>query len=229
MFKPYKLLAFMAAMCLPLPLLAAGSATLQSEDETLEMAWLDAQTVRIDFDLEGQDGYLIVRDGKTYMVNPDAPAGMPAVMEISGMLEALMDSSDDDELFSTMMSSEVKSIQKTGDKETIAGIDGEVYELTMEDGDGETETVQTVFTSDPLVMEMTDAFFAFSAGTVGAAVTDKYKQALPAKQYGLLRVDDNIKLKSIRADTLDAAAFELPSAPVDMSSMMKQLLESIQE
>src|SRR5690606_5864175 len=70
----------------PLCAWAAGTATITTGGESNTMAWLNSNTIR--FDMPSTDGsYMISRDGKVYMVSPEAAGGMPPVMEIGGMMQ----------------------------------------------------------------------------------------------------------------------------------------------
>src|SRR5690606_15231623 len=69
----------------PLCAWAAGTATIATNGESNTMAWLDSNTIRFDMST-ADDGYMISRDGKAYVVYPDEAAGMPPVVEIGDMM-----------------------------------------------------------------------------------------------------------------------------------------------
>ncbi|TEA79326.1 hypothetical protein [Allopusillimonas ginsengisoli] len=212
----------------PLCAWAAGTATITTDGESNTMSWLNSNTIR--FDMPSTDGsYMIARDGKAYMVSTEAAGGMPPVMEIGGMMQGFGEMANSEEGGkASPLAMRITSIEATGKKETVAGLDGDVYELTSTDNKGKSQTVQAVFTSDPLAVEMTAAYLALSEAMVGAERVAEFKNALPKDKRGLLRMGDDMVVQSI-ADTPPApAAFELPAKPVNMGDMMKQLMKQSQ-
>ncbi|AEC18719.1 secreted protein [Pusillimonas sp. T7-7] len=212
----------------PLCAWAAGTATIATDGESNTMSWLDSNTIR--FDMPSTDGgYMISRDGKAYVVYPDAAGGMPPVIEIGNMMQGFAEVANSDEGGKTSpLAMRITSIKATGKKETVAGIDGDVYELTTADKQGKSQTTQAVFTADPLVVEMTAAYLAMSKAMVGAEMIAEFTNALPNNKRGLLRLGDDMVVQSIAADTPAASAFELPAKPVNMHDMMKQLMKQSQ-
>lgn len=218
-------LVLASALFIPLPLLAAGTATLLTDNESSKLAWVDQQTVRMD--VPADNGYMVLRDSKVYMVNPNASDGMPTVMEVGGMIQgmaAAMGESDNSPL-----SQQVESIEATGKTEVVAGITGDVYDVTIKDGKGNIENKQMVLTSDPLVVEMTEAFFGLTGTMVGVERISEFSNALPDKNRGLLRVGDEMVLQSISSDAPAANTFELPAKPTDMGSMMQDLMKQLEQ
>lgn len=212
----------------PLSAWAAGTATIETSGDSNTMAWLDQHTIR--FDMPSTDGsYMISRDGKAYMVNTDASGGMPPVMEIGGMMQGFAEMANSEEGGkASPLAMRITSIKAIGKKETVAGIDGDVYELTSTDKQGKSQVVQAVFTDDPLVVEMTAAYLALSEAMVGAKTVGEFKNALPKGKRGLLRMGEDMVVQSIAANSPAASAFELPAKPVSMGDMMKQFMKQSQ-
>lgn len=226
----HRSLAALAAALLialvPFSVWAAGTATIQTGSDRSTMAWLDNSTVR--FDPPAAEGsYLISRDGKTYMVNPKASGAMPPVMEIGGMMQGLTDMSKGND--ASPLTMHIESVKATGKAQTVAGIKGEVYELTTTDSKGKRKTMEAVLTGDPLVVEMTTAYLAFSEPMIGVKKTAEFKNALPKGKQGLLRVGDDMVVQSISNKKLATSAFELPAKPTDMNDMMKGLMKQLQQ
>lgn len=219
-------LALALSLLVPQPLLAAGTATMANGHEIHELAWLGPQTVRVDMSTEA--GYMVLRDGKTYLVNPQATGGMPPVMEVGDMMQGLAETlADDDDLdaATSPLSQRVESVTRTGRTETVAGIKGDVYEVTFVNGKGETESRPVVLTDDPLASEMTEAYFALTASMIGTQRIADFTDALPKDRRGLLRVGDDLVVQGISEDAPAADAFELPAEPMNMGDMMKELLK----
>lgn len=223
-------LALAALALTPLPLLAAGSATIKSGAEISEISWLDTQTVRMDLAAEG--GYMVLREGKIYMVYTDPEGGMPPVMEVGDMMQGLVEAlANDDDMndSASPLSQRTASVEKTGKTETVAGIKGDVYDVAFVDGKGETSHQTVVLTSDALVTEMTTAYFAVSGAMMGSERVAEFTDALPRKQRGLLRMGDDMVLQAISKEAPTANAFELPAEPVNFGDMMKGLMEQSQQ
>lgn len=223
-------LALALAALMPLPLQAAGSASLDNGDEVSELQWQDAQTVRID--MSGQAGYMLLRDGKVYMVNPAADGGMPPVMEVGAMMQDMADAFGDDDaqaLSDDGVPRNIESVQNLGKTETVAGIRGHVHEIISTDKNGAPQSTEAVLSSDPLAAEMTDAWFAMVTGLLGPEQMTEFKEALPERRRGLLRVGDSMTVRAIRQDPPPASAFELPAEPVDFGQMMNQIMKKMQE
>jgi len=221
------LAASLAALAFtPLAALAAGSASVNYGGESGQIYWQDKGTVRVDMAPAAGEGYALLKDSKVYMVNPDAPQGMPQVMEVGDMfqLAAGFINEDDDDLLKDL-GENIQSIRKTGAHETIAGIQGEVYEITMQDETGNIETEQLVLTDDPAVIELSEAFLGFTGSMIGADYMNPLKTALPKGKHGLLRIGDGMIVESLDRNTPAASIFELPSEPVNFGGMMKQLME----
>lgn len=212
----------------PLCAWAAGTATIETDGEANTMAWLNSHTIRLDMP-STDGGYMISRDGKTYIVSPDATAGMPPVMEIGGIMQGFADVVNSSEGGkASPLAMRITSIKATGQGETVAGIDGDVYEVTTTDKQGKSKTVQAVFTDDPLAVEMTAAYLSWSETMVGASMIAEFTGALPKGKRGLLRMGDDMVVQSITANPPAASAFELPAKPVNMGDMMKQLMKQAQ-
>lgn len=215
--------------CAPAWALAAGSATLDSGGgDTSRLHWQDAQTVRMD--MADGEGHMVLRQGKLYMVNPQAGSGMPPVLEIGAMMQGFaqaFDAGDGDQAVAQALSSRVQSVKQTGQTETVAGIQGEVHEVVFVDSQGKTDQVQAVFTSDAQVVEMTAAYLAFTGAMIGPERVADFSQAMPKGQRGLLRLGDDLRVQSISGQGPDAGLFELPAAPVSMGDMMKGLVQQI--
>ena len=217
-------LALALTVLTPLPLLAAGSATIKNGDDVSRMSWQDPQTVRTDTATE--DAYMVLRDGKTYLVSTQIDSGMPPVMEVGDMVQGLADALDEDGALTSpsARTPRIESVRKTGRTETVAGIQGDVYDVTLVDDQGETSHQSMVLTSDALATEMTAAYFAISGSIVGTERVAEFTDALPARQRGLLRLGDDIVVQAISSAAPAADTFELPAEPVNFGDLMKELM-----
>lgn len=197
----------------------AAMAQMAQEDEwagDTTVQWLDEGTMRMSFGSAEEDGYMLVRDGQTYNVMREGGEWM--VLEVGDMMKGLVAAIQEDE--PELQTGSVK-LKKAGGSETVAGIKGDRYTVTMVDGNGKEETGELVLTSDPLVTEFTRAQTSF----VQIEGSEKLFDAMPKGQRGILRWDGNFELVSISSDAPDASLFELPAEPQSMADMMRQLMQ----
>ena len=143
------------------------------------------------------------------------------------MIQGFADMAEGDE--TSVLNMRIKSVKATGDTQTVAGIKGEVYTLTAIDKKGQRKTMEAVFTSDPLVVEMTTAYLAFSESMIGAKNMSEFKNAFPKDKQGLLRLGDDMVVQSISNKKPAASTFELPAKPTNMNDMMKGLMKQLQQ
>lgn len=202
------ILIFLAA---PVAAFASGTATVQSGSEhqrktTLE--WRDVHTLRMQ--QAGEQQYVLLRDGKTYMVM--SRGGKPMVIDVSSMKSMMNASGKDKGILSG-------SFKPTGKTETVAGIKGHVYHATWTDAAGQHKG-DAVLTSDRRAVELTQAYMtlidAFSAENDAAA-----KLHLPKSEPGLLRLGNDFRILSISDKTPPSKDFELPAKPTSLADMMK--------
>ncbi len=210
--------AVLLAALLPLPALAGGTATVQSGQEVTRVSWQAGGAIRIN-DADDAD-YMLVRDGKAYAVTMED--GQPQVMELGGMMKAFADAAQQSGQ-AQALPDKVDSVVATGKSETVAGIRGQVYQVTITDKAGKTKTEEAVLTSDPLVVEMTRTYLNSFHAMFGSDVADKLSAALPKDQPGILRMGTDLALKSISGVEPPAAQFELPAEPISMEQLMKGL------
>ncbi|ART80381.1 hypothetical protein [Oceanisphaera avium] len=224
----------LAALSLLLPTLAlaGGKATLVTTDQPMQMegqargpstmtlTWRDAKTLRMDVSEAGGGTYLIMRDGKTYSVSQNN--GQPIVMDMSamgGLVKSMLPKGGDrDHPFGS-----IDSIKDTNTKETVAGIEGKVYQMQWTDPDGSKQAGEAVLTDDPVVVEMTHAYLGAMSAMVGDEYTRVYQDAMPKDNKGLLKVGEQFYVESISSAEPPASSFELPAEPMDMRNLMEQM------
>lgn len=210
--------------------LAGGSATFQSSpagqaDTNLTFRWQDSHTVRMD--THGQSSYMLVRDGKAYSVTN--AGGQPMVMDLSSLGKMAGQGGQSSPTLAQAQS--VSEWEATGREETVAGIEGEIYQITWTDHRGKTRTDQAVLSDDDRVVAMSRAFNAF-AGTMGAIAGDQnpnaFKQRLDEQELGVLRFADHFVVTRLSGETPDAEQFELPAEPRDMGKAFQGMRDAFQ-
>lgn len=201
---------------LPLMSLAGGNAALRAESGSggtdINISWSGDGKLRME--TGNSPGYFIVRDGKAYMVMQQG--GRTLVMDLASMMK--MAAGQAGGMPSGDTFGRVESIEATGATETVAGIEGRVYQVTWTDADGKRRTGEVVLTDNPLVAEMTDAYLS-AVQAMSGAETGAYQQALPEGERGLLRSGDDFRLESISGATPSAGTFELPAEPMKLPNM----------
>lgn len=185
-----------ATLIMTQPGMQVGGRSVGGGETKETVRWRDADTVRIDKD---QSHYSLLRDGKKYWIDQSQSAAK--VMDLPAMT-ADSDSRD--------KSKNPFSIEATGASETIAGIEGRVYKVTITVPDVGSHSFETVHTDDPLVVEMTRAYFN---ATGGMLASDAFHDSLPDDDHGLLRKGDELRLDSISRTDLPESTFELPAKP----------------
>lgn len=216
------------ALLLPCVALASGKAILINTSEPMQvggqsigggssemtLTWRDADTMRMDL---GEGNAIINRDGKTYSISQSD--GETQVMDMSAMMK-MMQTVGGQAAKSKNPFGGINSIKATGKTETVAGIKGRVYHMTWTNPGGSQESSDAVLTDNPLVVEMTRAYFGSMSGMTDADTASDWEAALPGKDRGLLRMGDQIRVKSISRSDAPASTFELPAKPMDLKSLM---------
>ena len=106
----------------------------------------------------------------------------------------------------------------TGRKETVGGISGEVYEITVREASGRVETAEAVLADNEEVVTLQRAMAVITArhveawsGQKATRTFEALSRAAQQQQRGaLLRYEQRIRLVSLSADNLPDARFQLP-------------------
>ncbi|MDZ7810132.1 MAG: hypothetical protein U5L11_08230 [Arhodomonas sp.] len=220
-----------ALALLSLPALAAGTATMRMQEGpqggpgNMSLLWNDQGNVRMNID--GEPGYLVVRDGKAYAVRNEG--GQTLVLDLSAMQQAMGAATGGKgpggpEVEGLSGDTELLSLDATGEARTVAGIDGEVYRMEwLENGDQ--RDAEVVLSDDPRALELTRAFDVM-AGSMGVGADqdpDGVMQGLEDRGLGLLRMEGQFEVVSVSSGAPDDGTFELPAEPTDLMQMMQQM------
>lgn len=208
------------------PALAGGQATLETSGKgagAMSLSWSDPQTVRMT--PEGQPAYVLVREGKVYSITN--AGGSLMVMDISSMSGMIpqQGATPQQETGTIADARAVTSVEPTGETETVAGIEGEIYEISWKDSRGGSHVDEAVLSEHDTAVEMTAAFRAFADAMGSAGNTDAIGERMSATGKGLLRFSDNFRVTAISSETPPAGEFELPAQPMDMENMMQGVPE----
>lgn len=222
-----RLSVFFAAILLFFPLAAhpGGSAVVQTSGDTVHLSWRDSNTLRMQS--PGETDYMILRDGKVYEITYED--GHPTVIDVGEMMKGFMTGLQEDASFMRLVPSSTKA---TGRRETVAGIQGKVYEVTATNAHGRKEMINAVLTSSALATELTDSYLHMIEAMYGSAeVRNAFIHALPEAERGILRFGDDWAVISISEKTPAASDFVLPAkvtkSPGEMPSL-QQLQEMME-
>lgn len=219
----FKKLIISSALVLPSVCLAAGNATIEVDGSNMDIHWVDTKNAR--FNMPGDEGYLLSKDGKTYMVSDED--GDPMVVEVAGMAQMAMAFAGDGALDHIIPDS-ISKVKATGKKEKIAGIKGEVYILTITDSDGAEEEIEVVLTDNKVSNELTDVYISLLQNIFGINHMQDMFDQLPKKKRGILRVDDELIITSLSKKGPDSDYLELPAQPMNLQNLMQDLQKALQ-
>lgn len=200
---------------------ASGVATLQGKDSrnsTMEIEYLDEHNVRMNMQRKkGDDSYMLVRDGKAYMVSSSGGQTMVMDMEQLGSMARNMgaDTGGND-----LFKQELVKYDNTGKSETVAGYTGEIYNMTWRDSKG-THTADAVLSSHQDVRDFHDAWMHMAEVMASAisrqGISDKsILHFMKREGKGALRVGDDFHVVSIETKDINADRFRLPAVPMQL-------------
>ena len=200
----------------------AGSATVQSPNgESMMFEYADGDKLRLN--TPQQDTYMLVRDNTLYAVSYNN--GKPMVVNASTMMKGFADMAKMTEQAAPAgATAEVISIEATGRRETVAGIEGEIYEITTHE-EGDEITQEVVMSSDARALEFRDALFTMVRASTEAMDeelrrnSEDFSRRLGDMNMGILRYGTEMTVAAIDGDTVAAARFELPAKPIDMNDL----------
>lgn len=192
---------------------AGGNATWSGGGQSMQIDWRDADTVRMN---TSANDYMLVRDGKAYMVSNRG--GQPMVLDWDAM-RSMIGAAPVPKTQGPVGDDALVSMEATGRTETVAGIEGEYYRITYRD-DGVEKSREVVLSDHPLAVEMTQAWFTTMqaiAGSAGGEGSIDFEFA--DRELGMLRSGDDFRVTEISDETPPAGDFELPAEPRSIPGM----------
>ncbi|WP_163559358.1 hypothetical protein [Halomonas sp. NO4] len=210
-------------MATALPALADGQATMESgsgqNHATMEVSWA-GDNLRMDFPGQPQAGFMLLKEGKGYMVSE--MQGQTVIMEMAKLKAMAEGLGGNDAAIAGQQASEVNTLEASGETETVAGIEGEVYQLTWTDKAGNRHEDELVLSDDTRVRELSAGFDAYQQSMTDEP--DAIAVALAERELGLLRFGDRFRLTSLSDESPDASRFELPEDAQSFEEMMGSAL-----
>lgn len=211
-------LAFYLASSALANLALAGAADMESSDGNLMKFEYEGDKLRINTGQEGS--YMILNNEGMYVINNTG--GQLMVIDAGKMIGMFGDMAS---TAPSVASSEVVSLKATDQREVIAGIEGEIYNLEYVDKDSEeVHTTQLVLSDDPRAIRLTEAMNGFALAMVTAAGqspegANELQAHMAELDKGILRYGDDMWISALSDRTISKDRFVLPAAPQDLSSM----------
>ena len=183
----------------------------------MRIDYRDDDNVRMSLD---DNHYQLLSGGRLYAVSRDN--GRWEVIDVESMSQQ-MKALGLGKVFSPsqMKGSETADevhFRKTGRKETVGGLTGEVYEITVREASGRVETAEAVLADNEEIVTLQRAMALITArhveawsGQQATQAFDALSRAAQQQQRGaLLRYEQQIRLVSLSADSLPDTHFQLP-------------------
>ena len=198
---------------------APAEGTAESSSHSMSFEYLDEQTARIDVSLDGNHNgtsYTLFRDGKVYGVSN--LSGKIMVVDISSMKGVRSITGRSNPNPGTF---EIKLLElsPTGKGESVAGIEGDVYQIVWRDEKGKLHDETAVLSSDPRAKEWTTQWLKASnemqRAILGKAPESNISDRLKQEGKGLLRLGTSLRVTSL-TPSRNNNQFELPAEPVSM-------------
>ncbi len=220
--------ALFAAFIPASPLMADGTAvfaTGNADVPRMTFYWLDRDHTRLEAD--GQPAHVLAINGKAYgVVEMNGRAVAMDLESLSGVLGASggLHRLGPDAIVPT----QITALETTGQTEMVAGIEGEIYQVSWEDSRGEARMDEAVLSRDPRLLEMQQALIqgmtqAMTRGT-GVSGQEAASHELDRRGLAVLRFADDFRLESINDRDLPEATFALPRSPIDLQRMLQGVL-----
>lgn len=174
--------------------------------QDMTISYKDDQHIRMDV---GQGNYLLVTGSKAYMVS--GAGGRTTVIDMDTMPKFAMPATKP-------VNTANFKITKTSRTETIAGLRGDVYEVTYDN-----QKHESVLSPDKRALGLNKAFLALAkrmGQSLGADTAAQIELATREAQKhgygGLLRSDRNMVLKSVAEKAMPASHYQLPAGATPM-------------
>ena len=168
---------------------------------------------------DNKDNYLLMVDGTLYSVARSD--GEYMVIDVSQAMS--MFGSTLRQATPGAADARVESFEATGRKQTVAGIEGEVYRVTYIDENGKRQQSEMVLSEDARALRFRDAVYAMARSitkSIGEEIDPKELQyQLLDKDMGVLSYGEDMTIDSIEATEVADARFVLPAEPMDMSGL----------
>lgn len=173
-------------------------------------------------DIAGVEAYMLMRDAEIYSIT--SAGGRVVVMALSAL--ANMPQAQGGQSQGQMktgaglaMPSEVLKIEPTGNMKEVAGVTGEIHEISWLDEDGASHTDSAVLSDDPRLLE-NQQLKMDKAKLVQGQESNPLLEALQEKGLAALSFGDRFEVLSLEDHPGPEGDFLLPAEPMDLGDMI---------
>ena len=204
----------------------AGSATIDAGDGSTATFEYRDDMLRINNSVDASS-YAVVRDGSLYTVSLNN--GQPMVIDAGAMMKGMGAMDLPAPTTTSDLDGTLISLEDTGRNETVAGIEGDVYQVRFEDASGMERSETLVLSTDKRVLEFNDAMLQMVSVAAELASTEVQEQGqdfqnrLQELNAGVLRFGDQMQIISLSGDPVPEERFALPAAPMDIRNLGSML------
>lgn len=161
--------------------------------------------------------YMLIRDGKAYMVTNFE---IPVAMDLSELGQTDESGQTEPVSLGANEIADVISLESTGGNEIVAAISGEIYKMRWRDGEGREHLDEIVLSGDPRALELLHAQ-SHLAAAMNAAGFHNAGQAelmslLEGKNMGWLRIGSRSRITSFEQTALSPERFALPGSVMEL-------------
>lgn len=195
--------------------------------QTLTISYRNDNAIRMDM---GHGAWTLVTGAKVYMVTERE--GKVTVIDMASMPKFAMPEQK-------KTGAGKATVNKTGRTETIAGIKGDVIEITIAaEGKATPQKHEAVISTDKRVLGLSKAFIALGkrmgqamGGDTSAQVEQALRDSGKLGTGALLRSDQTMVLQSVAEQALPASHYQLPAGatPMQMPVMNPAAMKAMQE
>lgn len=218
-------------LLLPAVALAAGMATLvNKKGETGQVYWQNGVVVfnqPASGKAKGKPERVMLKNDDVYFIF--GPGAKPRVIEMSGLVDMFRAMASKAQQDSGGILGKITSVEATGKTETVAGIGGRVYKVTIVQ-DGESKTYRTVLTDNSTVVKLTEIVIARAISILGdqGGVVERYLSAFPEDSRGVLKLGKRFHFTKVSSANPPDKWFQLPAEPTSFAqAMMMKMAEQM--
>ncbi|MQX36329.1 hypothetical protein [Roseospira navarrensis] len=210
----------LALIAMTAPALADGTVVYEADAGKMGRVSMtdrwQGDTLRVE--VEGVDATMLLKDATVYSItNAGGRIMVLPISDLAGMAGA-SGAQGASRNTGMVFPTRIDAITDTGERRTVAGIDGTVYEVTWRDTQGTTHTSTAVLTDHPRLLEHQAVKMRFSR-TVANEPPNPLMTALDDRGLAPLTFGDRFAVLEVLDGAGPAGDFVLPAEPMDLRGM----------
>jgi hypothetical protein len=211
-----------AVLAAPPPALADGTVIYQADAGQMgRVSMTDrwrGDALRID--IEGVDAFMLLKGDTVYSVTSGGGQVMVIpISDLAGMAGAAGAGAQAPQA-GPAFPTDIGGMEPTGEVRTVAGIEGEVYQVEWVDNRGAAHTSTAVLTDDARLLDHQALKMSFSQ-TVAGEDPNPLMVELDRRNLAPLTFGDRFAVVEATADPGPEGNFVLPAEPMDLKGMMQ--------